>query len=176
VIAHGFRNAYDFDFNQLGDLFTYDSDVEREFLLPWYVPTRLYQVQFAATHGWRLPGFQRSYAQSEHYPWVVPRLQSLGRGSPTGVAVYRHFQFPPIYQNGLFSLDWTFAGSCLLRWSPKDRAIRLNRPCFSTRWERRDLPRRTWLWLRMVRCWYRSEGGRPAVASIASAIRIRIVS
>lgn len=108
VIAHGFRNAYDFDFNQLGDLFTYDSDVEREFLLPWYVPTRLYQVQFAATHGWRLPGFQRSYAQSEHYPWVVPRLQSLGRGSPTGVAVYRHFQFPPIYQNGLFSLDWTF--------------------------------------------------------------------
>ena len=108
VIAHGFRNAYDFDFNQVGDMFTYDSDVEREFLLPWYVPTRLYHVQFAGNHGWRLPGFQRSYAQPDHYPGVVPRLHTMGRASPTGVAIYRHVQFPPFYQNGLFALDWTF--------------------------------------------------------------------
>src|SRR5215211_6020880 len=29
VVAHGFRNPYDFDFNWMGDVFTYDSDVER---------------------------------------------------------------------------------------------------------------------------------------------------
>src|SRR5207244_5628788 len=31
IVAHGFRNPYDFDFNAAGDLFTYDSDVERDF-------------------------------------------------------------------------------------------------------------------------------------------------
>lgn len=108
VYAHGFRNAYDFDFNQLGDLFTYDSDVEREFLLPWYTPTRLYHIEFGGHHGWRMPGFLRSYARPEFYPDTVPMLRALGRGSPTGVAVYRHFQFPPSFQNGLFCLDWTF--------------------------------------------------------------------
>ena len=30
IIAHGFRNPYDFDFNAQGDIFTYDSDVESE--------------------------------------------------------------------------------------------------------------------------------------------------
>ena len=44
VIAQGFRNPYDFDFNPAGDLFTYDSDIERDVFLPWYLPTRLYHV------------------------------------------------------------------------------------------------------------------------------------
>src|SRR6185437_482090 len=36
IICHGFRNAYDFDFNSLGDLFSFDSDDERDVSLPWY--------------------------------------------------------------------------------------------------------------------------------------------
>src|SRR5262245_27104958 len=44
IIAQGFRNPYDFDFNEAGDLFTYDSDVESDFFLPWYSPTRLYHI------------------------------------------------------------------------------------------------------------------------------------
>jgi glucose/arabinose dehydrogenase len=39
VIAHGFRNPYDLDFNPDGDLFTYDADGERDFFLPWYLWT-----------------------------------------------------------------------------------------------------------------------------------------
>src|SRR5205814_425384 len=35
-------------------------------------------------------------------------LYPIGRGSPTGVTCYRHFQFPARYQNGVFALDWTF--------------------------------------------------------------------
>ncbi|PYJ86207.1 MAG: hypothetical protein DME22_06135, partial [Verrucomicrobia bacterium] len=61
IIAHGFRNPYDFDFNWLGDIFTYDSDVERDFFLPWYTPTRLYQAAFGGHHGWRLHGWERSW-------------------------------------------------------------------------------------------------------------------
>ena len=55
VIAHGFRNPYDFDFNPAGDLFTYDSDCERDYFLPWYTPTRIYHVGYAQDHGWRHP-------------------------------------------------------------------------------------------------------------------------
>jgi hypothetical protein len=32
----------------------------------------------------------------------------MGRGSPTGVACYRHRQFPEAYREGVFALDWTF--------------------------------------------------------------------
>lgn len=108
VIAHGFRNPYDFDFDALGDLYTYDSDCERDFLLPWYTPTRIYRVGYAMHHGWRLKGYQRSYANRDFYPDTVDMLWAVGRGSPTGVAFYRHDAFPPRYRDGLFALDWTF--------------------------------------------------------------------
>src|SRR6185295_14637255 len=108
AIAHGFRNPYDFDFNWLGDLFTYDSDAEGDYLLPWYSPTRFYHVGHGAHHGWRLDGFRRSWARPDYYADTVDILVRIGRGSPTGVACYRHYQFPPRYRNGLFALDWTF--------------------------------------------------------------------
>ncbi|MBI1842180.1 MAG: c-type cytochrome, partial [Verrucomicrobia bacterium] len=108
VFAHGFRNPYDFDFNWAGDLLTYDSDVEREWRLPWYTPTRLYHIAYAGHHGWRLPGYLRSFHRPDVDPFTIPMLRDMGRGSPTGVVAYRHYQFPPAYQNGLFLLDWTF--------------------------------------------------------------------
>lgn len=108
AIAQGFRNPYSFDFNYLGDIFTYDSDGEREFLLPWYTPTRLYHVGYAGHHGWRLGAHIRSWARPNYYFDTVDILVPTSRGSPTGVAVYRHLQFPPAYRNGVFYCDWTF--------------------------------------------------------------------
>ena len=108
IIAHGFRNPYDFDFNSFGDIFTYDSDVEADYLLPWYTPTRIYHIAFGGHHGWRLPGWRRSWAWPDYYPDVVDITARIGRGSPTGVVCYRHFQFPERYQDGIFACDWTF--------------------------------------------------------------------
>lgn len=108
VIAHGFRNPYDFDFNWMGELFTYDSDVERDFFLPWYTPARVYHIAHAGHHGWQLPGYQRSWNRPDYYPDSVSTLSEIGRGSPTGVAAYRHYQFPARYRGGLFLADWTF--------------------------------------------------------------------
>jgi putative heme-binding domain-containing protein len=108
VIAHGFRNPYDFDFGPGGEIFTYDSDVERTFLLPWYVPTRIYHVAWGGHHGWRLPGYLRSWARCDDYLDTVDMLWPIGRGSPTGVVCYRHWQFPERYRGGLFVADWTF--------------------------------------------------------------------
>jgi putative membrane-bound dehydrogenase-like protein len=107
VIAHGFRNPYDFDFNAAGDLFTYDSDNEEDTFLPWYMPTRLYHIGFGSHHGWRLKAFKRSWGRPDYYVDTVNMLWPVGRGSPTGVACYRHEQFPEHYRGGLFALDWT---------------------------------------------------------------------
>jgi len=109
VVAHGFRNPYDFDFNPSGDLFTYDSDCERDYFLPWYTPTRIYHVAPDGHHGWRLDGYLRSWARRDYFADTVSILANLDRGSPTGVACYDHIQFPPDdYRGGLFALDWTF--------------------------------------------------------------------
>src|SRR5262245_48711914 len=118
LVAHGFRNPYDFDFNAAGDLFTYDSDVERDYFLPWYSPTRLYHVAPGGHHGWRLDGHQRSWARPGYYADTVDILYATGRGSPTGVACYDHVQFPAYYQDGLFVLDWTFGRVYFVRLQP----------------------------------------------------------
>ncbi len=108
VIAHGFRNPYDFDFNPSGDIFTYDSDCERDYFLPWYAPTRIYHVAPGNHHGWRLEGYVRSWPRPDYYADSVGILAKLDRGSPTGVACYDHLQFPIYYRGGIFALDWTF--------------------------------------------------------------------
>lgn len=104
ILADGFRNAYDFDFGPYGDLFVYDSDGERDITLPWYRPTRLYQLRPGTHAGW----ISRSWKHPSSYPEMPNEVGSFGRGSPTGVINYRHSQFPPQYQNGLFILDWTY--------------------------------------------------------------------
>src|SRR5687768_4867814 len=92
IIAHGFRNPYDFDFNWMGELFTYDSDVERDYYLPWYVPTRIYHIAHGGHHGWQLSGYLRSWNRADYYADTVSILSRIGRGSPTGVTCYRHYQ------------------------------------------------------------------------------------
>ncbi len=104
VVAHGFRNAYDFAFNAQGDIFTYDSDGEREVSLPWYRPTRVFHVLPGSDAGW----VSETWKHPDYYPDMPPVLASLGRGSPTGVLCYRHEQFPAEYRGALFVADWTF--------------------------------------------------------------------
>jgi putative membrane-bound dehydrogenase-like protein len=118
MIAHGFRNPYDFDFNSAGQIFTYDSDVERDYFLPWYTPTRIYHAAFGGHHGWRLTGFMRSWCRRDYFVDTVDILASIGRGSPTGVTCYRHDRFPARYQDGVFALDWTFGKVYFLRLDP----------------------------------------------------------
>ncbi len=108
VMADGFRNPYDFDFNERGDVFTFDSDCERDYFLPWYSGTRVYRVELGRSHGWRLNGYQRSFRVPDYMPGTVPALADLGRGSPTGVLVYRGEALPRRMRGGLFVCDWTF--------------------------------------------------------------------
>jgi putative membrane-bound dehydrogenase-like protein len=108
IVADGFRNAYDMDFNPEGELFTFDSDNERCVSLPWYESTRFYHVLPGGHYGWQAPQRALTWRFPPYFCDVVAPVAAMGRGSPTGVACYRHVQFPEHYRGGLFLLDWTF--------------------------------------------------------------------
>ncbi len=104
IYADGIRNAYDFTFNGAGDLFTYDSDDERDVSMPWYRPTRVFQLLPGSDLGW----VSRSWKRPNYSFDMPPVLGSFGRGSPTGLTCYRHWQFPAEYRGAVFALDWTY--------------------------------------------------------------------
>jgi len=108
VLAHGFRNPYDIDFHPLGQVFTYDADGERDHHLPWYSGTRMFDIATGAHHGWVLKGWGHAWNRPPAWPDNTERLWEVGRGSPTGVFVYRHRAFPARYRDGLFAICWTF--------------------------------------------------------------------
>ncbi len=108
VLAHGFRNPYDLDFHPFGNVFTYDADGERDHHLPWYSGTRMFDIAIGAHHGWVLKGWSHAWNRPPAWPDNTERLWEVGRGSPTGVFVYRHRAFPERYRNGLFAICWTY--------------------------------------------------------------------
>ena len=108
LVAGGLRNPYDFDFDERGRVFTFDSDCERDYFLPWYSGCAIYEVLPGRHHGWRLAGYQRSFRVPDYMPATVPAVADIGRGSPTGVVVSRSAQMPAHYRGGLFACDWTF--------------------------------------------------------------------
>lgn len=108
IVADGFRNPYSFDFNPDGESLTYDSDNERCVGLPWYEGCRFYHVVPGGNYGWRAPQRSQTWRKPPYFPDVVRPIADLGRGSPTGVACYRHTQFRAKYRGGFFLADWTF--------------------------------------------------------------------
>src|SRR5262249_16712597 len=108
IVADGFRNAYGMDFTLDGEPVTFDSDNERCVSLPWYEPTRFYHVVPGGHYGWLSPQRASFWRMPPYFCDVIPPVATLGRGSPTGVACYRHQQFPESYRGGVFLADWTF--------------------------------------------------------------------
>lgn len=99
----GYRNHYDIAFNSAGDLFTFDSDMEWDCGLPWYRPVRVIHVAPASDYGWRTS----SYNWQPYCFDSLPAMADVGRGSPTGVAVYEHHRFPERYRGAVIVLDWS---------------------------------------------------------------------
>ncbi|MDA1232651.1 MAG: heme-binding protein, partial [Planctomycetota bacterium] len=104
LVASGFRNEYDIAFNQDGELFTYDADMEWDVGSPWYRPTRVNHVTSGAEFGWRSgTGKWPSY-----YPDSLGSVVDIGPGSPTGIAFGTGAKFPAKYQKSLFISDWSY--------------------------------------------------------------------
>ena len=101
--AGGLRNPYDLAFNRAGDLFTHDADMESDQGTAWYRPTRVDHVIAGGEFGWR-SGWAK---WPDYYPDSLPPIADTGRGSPAGLVVYEHGQFPALYHDTLFSCDWS---------------------------------------------------------------------
>lgn len=104
MVSAGFRNPFDLAFNQAGDMFTFDSDMEWDLGMPWYRPTRICHVTSGGEFGWRTGNSKWSPA----YPDNLPAVLNIGQGSPTGVLHGKSAAFPDPYRNALFAFDWSF--------------------------------------------------------------------
>jgi glucose/arabinose dehydrogenase len=105
LFSIGYRNPFDMAFNEHGDLFTYDSDMEWDLGMPWYRPTRICQVTPGSEFGWR----NGTGKWPDTYEDSMPSQLDVGPGSPTGLVSGKGAKFPSKYQRAIFGLDWTFA-------------------------------------------------------------------
>ncbi len=104
LIAGGFRNPYDIDFNADGELFTYDSDMEWDRGLPWYRPTRVLHIVPGGEYGFR----EGSAKMPAYYPDTLPAAVDIGLGCPTGVKFGTRSHFGEKYRRAFFVCDWTY--------------------------------------------------------------------
>ncbi len=115
VYANGFRNAYDIAFNDDGELFTFDSDMEWDMGLPWYRPIRVCHIIPGAEFGWRTG----SAKWPTYYPDNLPGILDVGQGSPTGVISASGLSYPAPFDKGLFICDWSFGTMYHVGLTPK---------------------------------------------------------
>ena len=104
MVGAGFRNEFDIAFNEAGDLFTYDSDMEWDFGMPWYRPTRICHVTSGSEFGWRTGNGKWSAS----YPDNLPPVLNIGQGSPTSLISGSNAAFPEKYRKSIFAFDWSF--------------------------------------------------------------------
>jgi len=104
LFSAGYRNAFDIAFNDVGDLFTYDSDMEYDIGMPWYRPTRICHVTSGSEFGWRTGNSK----WSPSFPDNLPAILNIGQGSPTNLLYAGNARFPAKYKNSLLAFDWSF--------------------------------------------------------------------
>jgi len=100
-VSAGGRNPPSLGMNYLGELFSWDSDMEWHVDLPFYRPVRLNHWITGADQGWQSVG-----AYPPYYIDNVPPVAVIGRGSPTWGVFYEHFQFPEKYADSFIVCDY----------------------------------------------------------------------
>jgi len=103
LVAAGFRNHFDAAFSPLGELFTFDSDMEWDENLPWYRAVRVCHCPPGADFVWRTGAANTP----DYYIDSLPPMCETGRGSPVGLEFYDHNVFPEKYRGAYFMGDWS---------------------------------------------------------------------
>lgn len=104
LVSAGYRNSYDIAFNDAGDLFTYDSDMEYDIGMPWYRPTRICHATSGSEYGWRTGNSK----WLPEFPDNLPAVLNIGQGSPTNLLYAKDAKFPKKYRESLLAFDWSF--------------------------------------------------------------------
>ncbi len=115
LVLAGFRNAYDIAFNGDGELFTFDSDMEWDWGMPWYRPIRVNHCTSGAEFGWR----SGTGKWPAYYADSLGSVVDIGLGSPTGVGFGTGAKFPAKYQKAFYILDWTYGRLIAVHLTPK---------------------------------------------------------
>ena len=118
VVTTGMRNPFGIDFNQHGEMFTYDADAEYDMGSSWYRPTRILHLLPGADFGWRAvtrswPAYDPDTAES------APPGLAIGKGSPTAVKFGTGSSFKGKYQSALFALDWAYGRILAVHMQPR---------------------------------------------------------
>ncbi|MCA9231909.1 MAG: c-type cytochrome [Planctomycetales bacterium] len=104
LISVGYRNEYDIAFNDEGELFTFDADMEWDIGTPWFRPTRVCHAVSGSDFGWRTGNGKWPI----YFPDTLPPVVDIGPGSPTGITFGAKTNFPEHYQQALFMGDWSY--------------------------------------------------------------------
>jgi putative heme-binding domain-containing protein len=104
LMAGGLRNPFGIDFNEAGDLFTFDADMEWDVGLSWYHPTRVLHLVPGGDYGWRrgtgvLPVWS---------PDTLPSAVDIGVSSPTAIKFGTKSNWPEPWRSALFIEDWAY--------------------------------------------------------------------
>jgi putative heme-binding domain-containing protein len=103
LFASGMRNHYESSFNMMGELFAFDSDLEYDRDLPWYVGVSSIHLIPGGDVGWR----SGSMKHPNYYLDNNPRTEDQGRGSPTGTHFYQGYNYPEEYYDMFLQSDWS---------------------------------------------------------------------
>ncbi len=111
----GLRNPFGIAFNEDGEAFTYDADMEWDIGLPWYRPTRVIHLVSGADYGWR----GASRPMPAWMPDTWPAVCDIGKGSPTAVMFGTRSNFPRPWREALFIMDWAYGIIHAVHLTPK---------------------------------------------------------
>ncbi len=120
LFCAGLRNTYDIDFNDDGELFTFDSDMEWDTGTPWYRPIRVNLAVSGGEYGWR----NGTGKWPDYYPDSLGAVVNVGLGSPTGVTFGRGAKFPAKYQQAFFVEDWSYGKIYAVHMTPEGAGYR----------------------------------------------------
>lgn len=126
LVSAGYRNPFDIAFNEDSELFTYDADMEWDFGMPWYRPTRINHVTSGSEYGWRTGNSK----WSPTYPDNLPAVLNIGQGSPTSLASGKEARFPEKYRRSLFAFDWSFGIIYAIQLKPEGSSYTANAEVF----------------------------------------------
>ncbi len=120
LVSIGARNTFGIAFHDNGELISYDADMEWDFGMPWYRPTRICHVVPGSDFGWRMG----TGKWPEYYEDSMGSLLNIGPGSPTSLIAGRGLKAPQKYQQAIFAFDWTFATIYAVHLEPEGASFR----------------------------------------------------
>ena len=129
VVSRGLRNPFGIDFNQHGEMFTYDADAEYDMGSSWYRPTRILHLLPGGDYGWRRVTRQWPPYFPDRPDMPQPTFD-CGKGSPTAVAFGTQSHFPWPYRDALFVLDWAYGRILAVHLSPRGSSYRAQAETF----------------------------------------------